>query len=216
MNDKLVIWGMVNGSAAEVVIVSMQSNSIIDRFTCYIPAVSPNGEYVAFIKFYPMHFSEGVEDHYMIYDLTKDPAQNRPKGISVDNWLIVGNAVYPPGIGNKEYDNINKSPEVSSSKSLLYWTRDSKAVLFANNGQTDGEINIIMVEIEGEDKTIAKTVHQSSADICRTIIESESDCRLLARKIDILSTAPTDVTVVYQVAGTNLEKAVTYSLSQFK
>lgn len=106
VSDKLVIWGMVNGSAAEVVIISTRSDSVIDRFSCYIPAVSPNGEYVAFIKFYPMHFSEGVEDHYMLYDVKKDPVQNRPKGISVDNWLIVGNPIYAPGIGNEEYDNI--------------------------------------------------------------------------------------------------------------
>jgi hypothetical protein len=217
LSDKLVVWGMVNGSAAEVVIISLQSNAIIDRFTCYVPAVSPNGEYVAFIKFYPMHFSEGIEDHYMLYDLKEDPAQNRPKGISTENWQIVGNAVYPPGIGNEEYDNINRPPSGAClSKSGLYWTEDSRYLLFANSFQSVGEIDIVLVEIQEGGKTLAKTVHQASADVCRTITDIDGDCRLLVRKIDSFTTAPMHIVVVYQVAGTNQEKAMTYYFSQFK
>jgi hypothetical protein len=66
--DRLVVLGRLGeGGATEVCIVEVSNGRIADRFWAYDPAVSPDGSMVAFVRFYPRHFSDGVESQYRLY-----------------------------------------------------------------------------------------------------------------------------------------------------
>jgi hypothetical protein len=93
--NKLIVGGMVNGSGAEVVVIDLGSYKVIDKFLCYLPSLSSDGRYIAFVKFYPPHFAEGTDDHYMLYDVAKAPVENRPTDIPSDDWKTVGKCIYP-------------------------------------------------------------------------------------------------------------------------
>src|SRR6266436_6096668 len=63
---KLIVRGMVNGSGSEIVLLDPRSNKLLDKFLCYLPSPSPDGRYIAFVKFSPLHFAGNTEDHYMV------------------------------------------------------------------------------------------------------------------------------------------------------
>jgi len=129
---KLVVLGMVTGSVSEVGIVEIGKARIIDRFNCYRPAVSPGGGYVAFTKWFPPHFVESVEDHVMLYEVARSPAENRPAGIEPGNDIDVGFALYPAGAGNWKMDNQNVPQDLAHMSASDYFWRDSSHFLFAD------------------------------------------------------------------------------------
>jgi hypothetical protein len=105
-HTKAVVIGMVNGDVSKVVVIDLENGKIGDQFLAYWPALSPDGRYVAFAKFYPPHFVEGPSDEYLLYDLDADAAKNRVGGTGVDNAINIGTAVFPIGARNAEADNV--------------------------------------------------------------------------------------------------------------
>lgn len=99
--DKLVLLGQAGRSQA-VVILDLKQGKEIDWFFCYEPQlVSRN--WIAYVEFYPSHGSDYPTDVVMIYDLSKDPIENRmhatghlamPPG-RFDRPVQVGIPVYP-------------------------------------------------------------------------------------------------------------------------
>jgi hypothetical protein len=75
---KLIVLGrLADGGATEVSIVDFTNGRLVDRFWGYDPAVSPDASMVAFVRFYPLHFTEGVESQYRLYRLRGTPEANR-------------------------------------------------------------------------------------------------------------------------------------------
>lgn len=148
-SGKLVVVGMFNGDVWSVAIISLDALNISDNFLCYEPSLSPDGKYIAFIKFFPPHGAEGAEDHYMIYDLSKSAAQNRPPGIPTTDWKTVGFTVYPSGVGNHEFDNLHSAEGSmhSFSSAGFFWSPAGDKVVFADTCQ--GGLSILLVEIDG-------------------------------------------------------------------
>ncbi len=103
---RLIILGMATGSVDEIGILDTKANKLIDDFMCYEPAISPEGKYIAFTKFYPPHGIESADDHSMLYAVAHSPQENRPKGTQLSNDEDVGFEIYPPGKGNWTRDNI--------------------------------------------------------------------------------------------------------------
>ncbi len=150
--DRLVITGMVNGDVWEVVIINPMEGSVEDHFLCYAPAISPNGRYVAFIKFFPAHGVDSVEDHYMLYDVQLSPEQNRPLGLAHHLYLyLAGKVVFPPGIPNRMGDNVDvgDGPVHMMASDGFFWNDQSTSVVFAD--QFHDQYAVVVVKIvDGE------------------------------------------------------------------
>jgi len=134
---RLVVVGMSGGYVYEIGILDVAAARVIDRFTCYSPAVSPNGRYVAFTKFYAPHFLPSPEDHSMLYLAAGSPSENRPEGIPLDNDVDVGFAIYPPGVGNWKADNMNVPPGSAHTVAGSYVWKDSSEYFFADGTASD-------------------------------------------------------------------------------
>jgi hypothetical protein len=167
----IVLFGMVNGSVHEVVVVSTSERRIVDRFLCYNPALSPDGESIAFVKFYPPHFDPGVSDLVMVYDVAKGKAKNRPHEAGVDELIDVGSPVYPAGIQTQSPNDGLPESQINSVTSPFFWAADSSRFAFtarhapwqAGVGRTASgkELSVILARREQKGrpwKTVSRTV----------------------------------------------------------
>jgi hypothetical protein len=143
--DRLVIYGMVNGDASEVVIIDPEKGAIVDHFLCYSPEISPNGRYIAFVKFFPAHGIDSVEDHYMLYDVQLAPERNRPSG--PPHPTLVGRTVFPSGVANRLNDNVELGdrPVHMMTSDGFIWNDESTAVVFAD--ESNGADTAVVIEV---------------------------------------------------------------------
>jgi hypothetical protein len=144
-DDKVIVVGRPSGGAARVIIVELSRDAVGDEFDCYLPAISPNGRFIAFVKWFPGHFVRNVGCHYMLYDVSKSGAQNRPPRLRLPDDVDVGMPLYPPGVGNKPADNFNldKAENFSASDSL-FWSADSSKLVLADRYQ--GMLSVVMFQ----------------------------------------------------------------------
>jgi hypothetical protein len=144
--NRLVITGMVNGDAWETVIVDPEKGSIVDHFLCYDPAISPDGRYVVFIKFYPAHGVDSVEDHYMLYDVQLSPEQNRPTD-GVRHPSLVGKVMFPAGMANRLNDNVDlgDQPTHRVASDSFFWNDQSTSVVFADQFRDDYVVVVVNI-----------------------------------------------------------------------
>jgi hypothetical protein len=154
--SRAVVLGWANGDLSAVAVLEINNASLGDFFYAYEPTVSPNGRYIAFIKFYPPHGygdTTGPEDHYMLYDVTRTSSQNRPTGVAALRpfvvGTVVGTTVYPPNIGNRQGDNtgIDQGEEHSAAMQTFFWGPDSDRFLFAD--EYKGALELVMASVNG-------------------------------------------------------------------
>ena len=185
---KLVIVGMSGGYIYEVGILDIPSARVVDRLTCYSPAVSPSGYYIAFTKFYGPHFTPSPEDHNLLYVVARSPSENRPSGIQITDDENVGYTMYPPGIGNRKGDNINAPLGVSHSISGYYIWKDAAEYLFDDT--TASELSIVSVRI---DKNVA--------NVRRLIVPAHVLGATNGSPSRLLAVRPTDETLRLEIAN---------------
>lgn len=174
---KLVVVGMPTGTVYVVGIIDTAAGKLIDTFTCYQPAISPDGRYVAFTKLFPPHSSPSPDDDSMIYDVAGGAAANRPAGVSPDEKIDVGFALYPWGIGTRA-NNINVPAKSAHLVAGDYLWRDSQYFFADRSG---GNVHIVWVAIANGAATVRKlTLPQSDLvqirdDFTLTNAELEGD-----------------------------------------
>ncbi len=144
---KLVVVGMQAATVYEIGIVDVVSSRVADHFTCYTPAISPNGRYVAYTKFFAPHGAPSPDDHAMLYDVAKSPSENRPLGVGLDDHIDVGFALYPPGISNHESDNVDVLPNLAHVFAGYYFWEDPNQYFFAS--RSADEFKVVWVAISG-------------------------------------------------------------------
>jgi hypothetical protein len=219
LGGRLVVRGMVNASGSEIVIVDPRSNKLVDKFLCYLPSPSPDGRYIAFIKFYPMHFAGNTEDHYMLYDLSKGSKENRPSGFVGDD-KNVGAPIYPLQIGNKVGDNVELSNGFvhHAASAGFFWKPDSTQLVFADRLESENEISLILVDIDVNRRITIRTVEQPDDPLCSLLKDPQQklSCNLLVRKVDFHSAPESALTIWFEIV--NIQKVLSYEfrLSQFK
>ena len=148
-NNRLVIKAMVNGSGSEVVIIDSQGR-ILDKLLCYLPSLSPDGRYIAFIKFYPTHFAEGPTDKYMLYEISKSPGENRQSEVPLLDWVSVGKTIFPPREGHIPGDNLNQDDAVQHfSASGFFWAPDSKECVFLDRTASGYQLIKVVIQERG-------------------------------------------------------------------
>ena len=216
---KLIVRGMVNASSSEIVLVDPRSNKLLDKFLCYLPSPSPDGRYIAFIKFYPLHFAGNIEDHYMIYDVAKDGKENRPSGL-VNDMTNIGVPVYPFQIGNKVGDNVElpDGPVHHSVSAGFFWKPDSTQFLFADRLEPQNEFNLILVDIDRNGRITVRAARQPDDPFCSVLRDPQqnSSCNVLVRKVDFYPAPESALKIWFEIV--NIQKVLSreFSLSQFK
>ena len=196
--DRIVVTGMINGDASEVVVIDLKQGVEVDHFLCYSPSISPNGRYVAFIKFYPSHGVSNVEDHYMVYDISLSPEQNRPAEIP-HHPGVVGHVVFPVGIPNSPSDNVDieNRPTHRMASDGFFWDDLSTKVVFVDEFQDEFAV-VVATTMESTVKV--DTVEISRKWICPSA--SEICAEHLARTDFLKSPNPSIELTFRGVSGT--------------
>ena len=136
--NKAVVLSWMNGAlATEAVVVDLDAAAIVDRFWGYAASPSPDGRYIAFIRFYSSHFVEDVEDQYRFYDLERDSSGNRSRtaaGSAPDSHIDAGGTLWPLERPIRDRENVYVTPPESAYRlgSELFWSEDSKRLAFAS------------------------------------------------------------------------------------
>jgi len=150
--NRALVLGWASGDVSAIAVLDLKAAILSDFFYAYLPTVSPNGRYIAYVKFYPPHGYDdpsGPEAHYMLYDLTQTASQNRPAGVAASRPDVVGTTVYPPNIGNRFGDNmrISQGEEHSSAMQTFFWSPDSDRFVFADKYQ--GALKLVLARVNG-------------------------------------------------------------------
>lgn len=141
--DKLLIIGRAGANSSEADIVDLKSGKILDRFSCFMPAVSPDSSFVAFLKSFPGHpGAVSVNAQYRVYSLLDDPANHRPPL----------RAVYPPDATTAPGGNLTPgmdSPAHWISSGRLFWI-DASTVAFTDH--YPGQDELVLVNLSDSHK----------------------------------------------------------------
>jgi hypothetical protein len=202
---KGIVVGMVNGSVYEVVILSIHPLEIVDSFLAYSPTVSPDARFIAFIKFYPAHFVDGADDRYLLYDVARSAADNRPVNEPLNDHVNVGIAVYPR-LANQDADNTRVPPQQQHHMlaQSFFWQSDSVRYIFAD--EYAGDWDVVLVSIADGVPSASKVVAPKS-EICAllrkescqvTLAQAEhTPAGLLTRFLGVGADAGLDQTIEY-------------------
>lgn len=133
--SRLVIVGKVaDGGASEVCIVDWASGRIVDRFRAHDPSVSPDASMIAFVRFYPVHFTAGAESQYRLYRVGDTARANRSyyrdqyedgNPVQAD----AGEPIFVAAKGRVPRDNFDvEESDIHQHFSRLTWSEDSRRV----------------------------------------------------------------------------------------
>jgi len=164
-NSRAAILGQYQSNVGMVVLVDLNAGSVIDKWLCFDPSVSPGGSLIVYRKVYPVHFTEGVSSEYLVYQIGRSPAENRPAMASVGDTTNVGIPVYPPGSTNVPGDNtrVEQAAEHQMASSDFFWAGDVK---FAFADRAAGVNSIVIVDLSsGVDRPVITTKRLESDEI---------------------------------------------------
>ncbi|MGH9530737.1 MAG: hypothetical protein ACRD2S_12565, partial [Terriglobales bacterium] len=179
------------------------NSRVTDYFTCYIPAISADGQYVAYTKFFAPHGAPSPDDRALLYVVSESPAENRASGIRLDDHIDVGFAVYPAEIGNREADNVDVPPELAHTVGGFYIWKDSSRYIFADI--TANEFSVVSV-----------TVDSGKADVRRLVIPPSQLGPLVSNYFPIrLSSATFENDKVRLILSSNITRPVVINMSDF-
>jgi hypothetical protein len=107
----LVILADLGGGVMDLVILDIATAAIRDEFFCYDPVLSPNGRFIAFTQFFPLHGAdaEGTNNFEALYDVTMSPAMNDDAPTLGAFGDARGKLVYPPThkpMRTRRYNNL--------------------------------------------------------------------------------------------------------------
>ena len=124
-NGQYLIFGETyNGT--NMLIVDVQKGAVADQIVGFDPAMSPDQRWI--------HHDLPLSEEYLLYDLSKNPTQNRQPGIELPNWTDVGRVIFPVGWKNTMWDTGDiPNDRMHSSGSLSFgWSADSHMVVFGD------------------------------------------------------------------------------------
>jgi len=165
-----VVFGEYGGT--EVFIVDLANKALVDSFAAHSPVISPNQRWIAFVKMYPLHGVDGSAQ-YMLYDLSKPPAANRPDGNEKDT-TNVGSVLFPLGHENFPGSNTDLPDDQQHHRATrIHWAPDSRAIAFED--RTEEGPGIVLVTLNDNGTPSAFRHALTPADLCgRDVPSSDS------------------------------------------
>lgn len=123
-HDRALILGRLDANLPVANVVALPSGALLDHFLCLWPALSPDKRFLAFVKPFPGHPGPvSITNEYLIYDLARGPAYNRPH-FKPGRVYGAGWPIYPPGATNAAGENMVPglaAPGHRLSSSRLFW-----------------------------------------------------------------------------------------------
>lgn len=163
---RLIVIGEIAHGASQVTIFKVNDGTVRDSFIAFDPVVSPDGRFIAFVKWFlsdSASFPDGSlpDYHEMLYDMTKNALANRPAGVAPDDKFDVGFNVYP-GNGNKDSDYSAPARLAHSFTGWAFWSPDSTKLVFADQAQSS--LKLVLVKVPGPNIGGAPSVSTLSLD----------------------------------------------------
>jgi hypothetical protein len=144
--NRVLLFGDAGGGLTIVAIIDLSAGRLIDAFYAYSPVLSPNRIWLAFRRFYPLQGTTDPSEQYMIYDLRK--ASLKYRLVDVVGLEAPGSGIYP--VEEKFFTNIEiPNDERHESRSRLFWSPDSKAILFADFHQDRTDLVLVKLDDSG-------------------------------------------------------------------
>src|ERR1035437_218202 len=179
--SKIAVIGEVSSSGKEVVIMDSNNQEQVkpvDTFLCYQPTISPNGEYVAFTRFFPGHFvtAQQASNCAMLYDVQGAAVSNQINAPE-DEDNDLGQLLYPKDSHCRgEQAEARKGHRTTHFFMFdhYFWSQDSSKVLFLDEQypMSDSRAGLLFVLVDVSSKPPRVSVLAS--DICAT--ESGNSC----------------------------------------
>lgn len=143
----IILGEMARSGISVVSILDFEKKAVIDYFLCYQPTVSPNHQYIAYIKHYVPYGPQNVSDKYLVYDAKASPLDNRPTA-PLSDIVDVGVVVYPIGSLNLRYDNINLPDDKQHfMASSFSWLGNDNILAFADRQQRHGDPIVVVADM---------------------------------------------------------------------
>ena len=160
--DRLVVYGSVESKASCLTVVDLQRGEELDFLLGYHPQRSSTGRYVIYRKFYPRFSPPEVQsDLILIYDLARNPNENRKGGGSSPVGLRVGSPehllaservgypIYP--LANVRERSYRVWVEKAAQRHLVVggflWGQQDERVLFVD--RQEGKDSVVVVDLTG-------------------------------------------------------------------
>jgi hypothetical protein len=135
-NSTAAIIGQYMSNVYMIVLVNVDSATVIDKWLCFDPSISPDGTLIVYGKVYPRHFMDGVSTTYLVYQTERSAAENRSAGVPVSDTTNVGLPLYPIGATNVPGDNISVDEGVRHELASdgFFWLDDRKVAFADRSG----------------------------------------------------------------------------------
>jgi len=164
-NQRLLIFSS-NTVGATLFIIDLTKSALIDSFWCFKPALSPNQRWLVYRKFYPRHTQFPPSEEYLLYDLERSPEQNRQAGISLEDYMYVGQAIFPKKklIDAPSEHTAQTGDRVHEEAGAFFWTQDSHLLIFGDSLQR--HFSVVAVIIGESGQTEIKLHGVEVKDVC--------------------------------------------------
>jgi hypothetical protein len=169
IQEKLVVFSLLNGGAYDVAIVDRTAGRVADSFWARDPLISPDHRWIAYRDFYAPQSELSTSEEYLVYDLSKGPKENQLVNPVTHTVEARGMVMYPAVPNSIPFNNLGlPDHQIHQFRSQsFYWGADSKSVVFADS--VKGGLSVIWVRI-GEAGDIEAHVHPVSfARACEVV-----------------------------------------------
>ncbi len=144
----LVFVQAPSGGSYEIIILNGKTGAVMDRFRTYNPVVSPDQHWMVYQAFYPR--GSDPSDEYLLYDLSKNAAENTMPKPSWFTESMRGKVIYPVVADGTPFHNIGLPDEQRHGcLSGFFWSNDSTAVVFGDRLQDSSAIILVILNPTG-------------------------------------------------------------------
>jgi len=208
-DGRLVVFA-TGGWPTDVHVVDPARAAQLDSFSASGPVLSPDQRWIAYVKFIPPRPDESSSE-YMIYDLTKTPAQNRPPDVVLTETETVGRVIFPPGHENVFGSGIGLPEELLHlGGGSLYWAPDSRAILFED--RTASGPGIVLVTLDEKGTASAFRHALTAGEVCGREIPAGSSYAWKLDRVDIGAEAAGNRAIVVDLSAAGDNRCLPHAL----
>ncbi len=164
-NGTAILVGRVDANTSYVTLVDPATGEVKKEFYAFDPSVSSDNRWIAFVKPYPLHFTPGVSNEYMAYDVEA----YWPGGVDISppslaTKLDAGEPIYPEGAPARYGGNIvSDAAEIHSwASDGFHWLAGQDILAFADYWRS--AVSLVVADFRGGVRTPTVTVKALDRD----------------------------------------------------